>query len=158
MLAELAFYGSLAGAAVYATWHDEELRWIGLALVLSFLLSNLVWANGTQQDRAGVYTMTEIVVLAAAGQAWRKEGRWALVALVAVCVLSICANIAYASVPPSDRTGDLHKTITNATFFLECLLVAGLGVADGIRSGRFRHWSADSGRNPEAYVRRDVEP
>lgn len=139
----LFLYGSLAVLALWASWHEMDLRWIGLALVFSFIVSNLTWLFGTIDNRAGAYTMCEILVALAAYMAWEDQRSRALPLLGMICAVSISANIALSlHQHPIWAQIHTHEVITNLCFALECLTTAGMGIAHGIGTGRFHLWSA----------------
>lgn len=154
MIAALAFYGCLAGAALYATWHNRELRMIGLALVMGFTVSNFAWSMLPAHERPGIYTMVEMFVILWAYLAWIERKSAFLVGIVCASIVSICANIAFAlqlepgaSVPLELRR--IHVIATNACFVVECLLTIWLGVSDGVRGGRLYRWAHLRGHRVE---------
>lgn len=144
MLLALAFYGALAALAVWATWSDD--MWLlGAALMLGFIVSNVVWFAAPVSWRPGPYSSIEVLIAAAAFGALDKAGgctrRFAgLVMILGVNIVSICANVALVfNTPPNMRQVWLHEVTTNVCFAVECLLAVGVGVAHGYRTGRF-HW------------------
>lgn len=137
-------YGALAITAFWATWRDEDLRWIGVWLVGGWALSNMVAELAPVTYRPGPYTLIEMMVATAAYCAWgihrKHRYAWALVAIVIFNTASIALNIAFAwSFPPEWRQIHVFEVGTNLCFAAECLLATGVGVADGYRTGRF-HW------------------
>ena len=161
MIGLLVFYGSLTALAVWATWRDENLRWIGVALLTSWAASNFTWFLLSVVSRPAIYTMTEMFVMVSAYMAWemRRPGPKSdqlLLALIAVSTLSTMANVALARVgKPTFAQIHLHELATNICFALECLIVAGVGVADGYRTGRFARWGSArrSAAQPDAASR-----
>lgn len=139
------FYGLLAALAMWATWHDEDLRWIGLWLVFGWLLSNLLFFSVPVIHRPGPYTFIEMMVALSAYCAWgvhagRRYSK-ALVAIVVTNLVSIGFNIGFASsFPPVYRQIHLFEIGTNICFGIECVLAFGSGIADGYRIGRFYRW------------------
>src|SRR5687768_3754140 len=94
----IVFYGALAALAVWATWKDEDLRWIGWMLAGGFVLSNILYFTAPVTARPGPYTLIEILVALAAYCAWGATGYRVLVALVAVNLASVGLNVAFAAV------------------------------------------------------------
>lgn len=142
----LAFYGAFAVSAFCATFRDPDLVWVGGWLVGSYLISNLLWIAqhygfATNSDKPGIYTMLEVLIAVATYCAWGRYRCLALVALVGVNALSICANIAFASIMmPNPRQVFAWELTTNICFALECILATVSGVTHGSRAGRFAHW------------------
>lgn len=143
-IATTAFYAALALLAFFATKWDRRLFWIGSWLVLGFLISNGTWwalHRGwiAPSDKAGIFSIVEIMVLTAVVGAWREHRAPALVAIALVNIASILANIGLASISnPVRHDLQLHETITNIFFAVECLLASFLGVQHGQRRvGRF---------------------
>lgn len=141
MIQPFVFYGLLALAALLATRYDGELRLIGVWLVIGWAISNLLDWYAPPTLRPGPYTLIEMMVALAAYCAWGVHGYRALVLIVIVNIASICANVAFAlNFPPSPQQIYLFAVTTNATFALECVLAAGVGIAHGRRTGHFLHW------------------
>jgi hypothetical protein len=141
----IAFYGALAGVALWATWHDIHLRTIGAVLIIDWLISNAAWFSGDSQTRAGVYTMLEILVSASAyiAFAFCKSAvtRWTLIGVVTVSVFSCGCNIVFASIiAPVPFQKYIYDVATNLCFAAECLLATGAGIHDGLGIGRLDHW------------------
>ncbi len=126
----LAFFSALICIALWATWRDADLRAVGCALVISWLLSIGLWLTNNLEDRAAVYTMGEVITITAAGLALRDKYRLWLVALACINVASICFNVALA-IKGTGRPEyvNLHGDATNIIFGLECLaaFLAGVG-------------------------------
>lgn len=141
MLRELliiAFYGSLALGALWATRHDQDLIWVGGWLVAGWAMSNFIWALGDPSAKPGPYSLIEAMVALAAVVAFDRHRYRALLIIVSLNILSICANLAFASIIKADeRQVFLHAVTTNLIFAAECLLAIGIGVAHGHRIGRF---------------------
>jgi len=135
----LLLYGGLAFMAVLATIRDEDLRWIGLWLLAGFALSNFLHARVNVTDLPGPYSLIEFMVLVAVGVAWDNHRKyWALLVLAGINILSICINIGFGTTfPPSKQQIYLFELTTNICFAAECLLAIGVGLADGLRNGRF---------------------
>lgn len=138
----LAVYGALALLALWATWSETDLRWIGVALCFSFIASNAVWYLDAPASRAGVYTMCEIFVALAAYMAWEDLRFRMLAVLGMTAAVSICANIVFAwQVQPIWTQIHRHELITNACFAVECIVTFGMGVWHGVGAGRFDRWT-----------------
>lgn len=153
----LIFFGTLALLAVWATRGDEDLRWIGVCLFIGYALSNALHATMPVSAMPGPYSLIEILVLLATSIAWDAHRNcwplfrirgveimrcWPLLVLGGVNILSICINIAFASLSPATlRQIFVFELTTNICFMVECLLATGAGVANGLRIGRFRRLS-----------------
>lgn len=134
----LLFYGSLALFAMWATWRDFHLRWVGAWLVAGFVLSNALFFTVPIEHRVGPYSFIEVMVAVTTMSAWTEHRYRALIALVAFNLASIGANIAFAVYfPPSRQQIFLWEVTTNICFAAECLIAAGVGIAHGYRTGRF---------------------
>lgn len=139
MILALAFYGSLACGALWTTWHDIHLRTVGAMLCTSYLVSNASYFGGSIGDRPGIYTMLEIMVAGSAYLAhlFCPSVRLMFILIVAVSVLSICANVAFASIMEPVKVQQYIYTIaTNACFASECLLT----IWAGVRHGQLYHF------------------
>lgn len=133
-----AFYGTLAAFALWACWADRDLRWLAFTLAGSFTASNAVWFLGTTEMRPTVYSLCEVVILIFAFLAWRTTGYRALIALVVVSILSIGANIGFASITePRLENINTYEVLTNICYAAECVIAFGTGIADGLRTNRF---------------------
>lgn len=155
----LAFYGSMAGLALWATWHESDLRWIGAAICFNFLASNAVWLFGPIASRSGVYTMCEILVALAAYMAWEDLRYRALPLLGMIAAISICANIVFAMQnEPIWTQIHTHEVITNICFTLECVVTFGMGVWHGARAGRFDRWSGHRHASGQSHGLGNREP
>lgn len=134
----ILFYGALAGVALWATCRDLDLGWVGVWLFLGFIGSNVMFATMPVRDLPGPYTFIEVMVAVAAVAAWTCLRYRALIAVVAVDLISIGFNVVYAlNRPPTPYQDWFWVVATNACFATECLIVAGLGIAHGYRTGRF---------------------
>lgn len=138
------FYASLAALAAWTTWRDEDLRWLGGALILSFVVSNFVfWLEQfdliDRSVRPGIYSILEVLVATAAYCSWCPAPvRRCLIGVVVAAVVSICANVGYASIlEPTWRQISTWEWITNLCFAAECLLATVVGIHHGLRAGRF---------------------
>lgn len=149
----LVFFGLLAILAAWSTWHDEDLRWVGLWLLGGFGFSNILHANFPVTALPGPYSLIEIMVLLAAAIAWDLRRYWPLLVIGGVNVLSICFNIAFAAhSSPGVRQIFLFELTTNLCFTAECLLAIGTGIYDGLRSGRLAGLSLVRRRNLAPHV------
>lgn len=147
-----ALYGGAALLSLALSWHDRPVRSVSLALLASFVVSNLVWFFGQVSDRPGVYTALQMWITTRAWLAWveckhkepcsRAEALM-LLAVVGLSVVYISVNVAF-TLTFAGQTSQLrqHEITTNLLYLAQCLLVAGVGVWDGARFDRFRHWPA----------------
>lgn len=134
----LAFYGSLAGLALWATWHDFDLLAVGVALAFCFVISNIIGLTVAVANQPGPYSAIQILIAAMAVQAWGEHRSRKLIALVCVSLASVGANIAFVlNFPPDQRQIFLWELTTNMCFAGECLLASWMGIAHGYRVGRF---------------------
>jgi hypothetical protein len=138
----LLLYGGMASLALWATWRDRCLFWVAFWIGVSFVVSNsLWWAGVPASDRPGIYTMLEVLISVAAVCAWERKQRYVLVAVVCAAALSVCANIAFASISvPTLRHIHAWEWTTNLCFAAECLLTSWGGISYGYESGRFVRW------------------
>lgn len=125
------FYAGLAVAACAASWRNEELRPVGLAVVASWAVSNAAHWWITPMERPAAYTVAEAMVLSMAFLAHVCGGSRLLVAVVATCVVSIGLNL-YAT--QYDEVGRSWEIATNVCFAVECLLIGSAGLYDRTRS------------------------
>ncbi len=139
MILALAFYGALTALAVWATWKDEDLRWIGWMLAAGFFVSNILFFTAPVMAWPGPYTTIETLVALATYCAWRLLGYRLLIVLVAfnLTSLGITVNFAAAGLDPSRYEIMVFVVGTNICFTVECLLTLGVGIAHGYRTGRF---------------------
>jgi hypothetical protein len=140
--APLLLYGGLASLAVWATWHDRCLFWVGFWIAGSFLTSNALWWFGIPAtDRPGIYSMLEVLISVATVCAWDDKQRRILLFLVGMSAVSVCANIVFASIAhPTWRHIHVWEWTTNLCFTAECLLASWGGISHGYESGRFVYW------------------
>lgn len=140
MVAYLVLYGSMAALAIWATYWDEDLRWVGFWLGTGCIVSNIFYFSAPLTARPGPYTLIEIMVALAAYCAWASREYRALIAVVAINLLSIMFNIWFAAIGahPNKYQGEVFVVGTNLCFAAECFLTLGIGVAHGYRIGRFR--------------------
>lgn len=156
----LAFFGALASLAVWATWADEDLRWVGLMLAIGFGLSNAMFFAGVPvQVWPGPYTMIEVLVALTAYVAWGSTGYRALIVLVGFNLASVGANLVFAAQGfyPSRWEMLVFVVATNVCFMAECLLALGVGIAHGYRVGRFNWRFPFPGRTLQPDVAREGE-
>lgn len=155
----LAFYGSLALLALWATWRDFDLRWIGAWLVAGYVLSNALFFTVAVAHRVGPYSFIEVMVAVTAMSAWTEHRYRALIGIVVFNLASIGANIAFAvHFPPSQRQIFLWEVTTNICFAAECLIATGVGIAHGYRTGRFSRRLRDSGIDAQPDAAREGKP
>lgn len=152
MIAALTlFYASAVGAALWLSWPDEDLRFVGLALLFSFIISNLLWWLAPAASRPGVYSMLELLIVLSAALAYGQRREWGLAGVVVAAIGSIAANIGFASLSkPSIEHIRTYETVTNVAFLIECSLCAWVGGLNSVRIGRFSRLF-DRGR-------RDIKP
>lgn len=134
------FFLTLAALAVWATWWDEDLRWVGGWLALGNIMSHGLYFAAPVTAWPGPYTLIEMLVALAAYCAWGATGYRALTVLVAFNLASIGVNLnfALAGEAPSAREVYIFVLLTNICFTVECLLALGVGIAHGFSRGRFR--------------------
>ena len=138
MVLVMLFYGCLAALALWATWRDFDLRWVGIWLVAGYIITNIMFFTVKVETMVGPYTFIEVMVAIAAMSAWIEHRYNALVLLVAINLVSIGANVAFAAnFPPDERQIFLWELTTNICFAAECLIAAGVGVHHGYCTGRF---------------------
>lgn len=139
MIVALVFYGTLAVLALWATWRDEDLRWIGWMLAVGYGLSNILFFMVPVAAWPGPYTMIEILVALFAYCAWGATGYRALIVLVVFNLVSVGINVNFAAAgfEPSQYETMVFVVGTNICFAAECLLTLGVGIAHGYRTGRF---------------------
>lgn len=137
-----SFYGALTALAVWATWKDEDLRWIGWMLAAGFCLSNILFFSVPIIAWPGPYTMIEVLIALTAYCAWGATGYRLLIVLVAfnLASLGITVNFAAAGFEPTGQDITVFVVGTNLCFTVECLLALSVGIAHGYRTGRFRRW------------------
>lgn len=146
----LVVFSALAMFALWANWHDTALRDVGIAVVLSFTLSNACFFGGIDiRYRPGIYTVIEMAVAVATYVAFIMSGQRLLFGVIIAALLSIAANISFAhsvgnSIPALNQL-HLWELLTNLCFAAECIFAGAAGVAHGAQRGRFRNW-LDRGR------------
>lgn len=157
----LAFvlYGALAALAVWATWKDEDLRWIGWMLAASFCVSNALYFTQPLTAWPGPYTLAEMLIALAAYCAWAVTRYRLLVALVVLNLASIGINLNFAAsgLAPSRHEIFVFVVGTNICFAVECLLTLGVGIAHGYRTGRFNRRFPFRRRAPQPNAAREGE-
>lgn len=148
-------FAALAIGALLSTRHDDDLRFVGIMLIVNLAISNIViYATHDPQARAGVFTLAEIMVAVTAYVAFAVgPDRRLLIAVVAVCVLSGCATVAYAMLAsPSRGQVNFWHLITNGCFATNCLLTAATGRLDAVGVDRFWPWGSGARRPVEPHV------
>ena len=159
MILAMLFYGGLAAIALWATWRDFDLRWVGLWLVAGYVITNVMYFTVTVETMVGPYTFIEVMVAIAAMSAWTEHRYSALVLLVAINLASIGANVAFAAnFPPNVRQIFLWELTTNICFAAECLIAAGVGVSHGYRTGRFTRRLRPGGNHAQPDAARESPP
>jgi hypothetical protein len=137
-LLALAVFGSLALLALWATWHDYDLRPLGIILAAGFATSNILHATVSLESLPGPYSFVEVLIAVAAFYGWAIHRMKRLIAIVALNLASIGVNIAFAlNFPPNQQQVFVWEVTTNAIFAGECLFAAWVGIAHGYRTGRF---------------------
>lgn len=152
-------FAAFAAGAVWSTWADDDLRWIGIWLATSYGAANWMHGNMHPTNLPGPYAMIEVMILLAAGVAWDSHRQyWWLVLLGGINILSICACIAFASqFPILPRHIFIFELTTNLAFAAECLLAIGAGIADGYRTGRFNRLPFGGRRSVAPHIARIPE-
>jgi hypothetical protein len=138
----LGFFLPLVLTALTVSWHNPDIRNIGIALVVSWAASNATAIWLPFDYRIIVYPVLEVVVGLAAAGGWLVmrfapggsrggEGQLFAIAIVAFAALSVAACINYALLTTPGH-GDKYEFVllTNLCFAAECLLVGGWGVRD----------------------------
>jgi hypothetical protein len=129
MLLALAFYGGLAGLALVATWRTHELRWLGAALVLGYLLSNAAHFYLPFEERPALFTVIEIGISLAAFIGRSLGAPRGTVLVISISALSVTANIAISLYSePSHSQINVWEGITNLCYIGECLVTASTGI------------------------------
>jgi hypothetical protein len=128
-------YLAFACAAFAMTWGssepDADLRLVGAALAVSWLLSN-AWSvtmpKAPHELKATLYTVIEIAVALTAMGVTLHRLCWLMIAVVSVAAFSCSANVIYAITPsPAWSQTHLHEVSTNICFALECVLAVWAG-------------------------------
>ena len=138
----LGLFLPLVLTALSVSWHNPDIRNIGLALVLSWAVSNATALWLPFDYRMVIYPVLEVVIGLAAAGAWLVmrfapessrggEGQLFAMALVGFAALSTAACVNY-SLQTAPGFGDkyLFVLLTNICFTAECLLTATWGVRD----------------------------
>jgi hypothetical protein len=131
------FYGALALATAVLGWKNADVRPVGLALVASWLgsMASVMWLSPVEQPQA--YTICETAVLSMAFFAHVMGAGRAMVAIVAVSMVSIGLNLYMSATDALTRTQVYSwHFAANICFATECLLVAVPALYDRARSGR----------------------
>lgn len=138
-------FAALAIAACAAAWRDFELRPVGIAIVGSWAASNAAHYWIAPLERPAAYTVAEAMVLSMAFLAHVCGASRLLVALVAVCVVSIGLNV-HMTMHLRPTLAQIHswELATNLCFSVECSLVICAGLHerlhrtfDRVAHGRF---------------------
>lgn len=129
------FYAGLAVAACAASWRNEALQPVGVAIVASWTASNAAHWWLPALERPAAYTVAEAMVLSMAFLAHVCGGSKWLVALVAVCTLSIGMNVYATYLGEMNRAQSYAwELATNVCFATECILVITSGFYDRARA------------------------
>ena len=157
-------YGALALIALWATWRDTDLVWIGVFLIGGWAVSNLADWYLPIERQPGPYAVIELLIVYVTSLAYMAElrrgrRRWPLLLLGGAAIVSVIATAAFTTqYPPSGRQVYLWKLTTNLCFAAECLFATTTGVIDGYRTGRFASLSRRGGRNLAADAARRERP
>lgn len=117
-------YGLLVALTAWATRRDETLQSVGWALAVSWLISNSAHWWVSPVDRPQAYTIGEAAVLSMAFFSHVLGGSRAMIALVAVSVLSIACNFYVATFDVlTHQQTYTWELATNLLFIVENLLV-----------------------------------
>lgn len=140
-------YAGLAAIALAASWRDFDLRPVGIAVAISCAASNASHYWLSQPERPAAYTVAEALVLSMAFLSHVCGASRMLVALVAVCIVSIGLNVHMTTIErATDAQINLWELQTNLCFGVECLLVIASGLHERLR--RPRTWHTDGRARP----------
>lgn len=134
------FYAVVAGVTLWASWADHAVRPVGYALVFSYLASNAAHMWLAPVERPQAYTVCEAAVMSMAFFAHVMGASRAMVAVVAVSVVSVALNYYVSTFDIMTRAQTVTwEVATNLCYLLECLLVTSAMIYD--QSGA-RDWLA----------------
>lgn len=138
-LAAIAFYGALTALAVWATWKEPNLCWLGCSLAFGFGFSNFLYFTTPIEIRPGPYTFIEVIVAVCAYLALESLRYQVLIYVIVVNIISTGINIYFASLGAEPSKWHCHAfgLGTNICFAAECLLATSAGVKHGYSTGRF---------------------
>ena len=138
----LGLFLPLVLTALTVSWHNHDIRNIGLALLLSWGVSNATAIWLPFDFRPVIYPVLEVLIGLLAAGAWlvmrftpeksrSGEGQLFSMAIVLCALVSVAACVNY-SLQTSPVRGDryLFVLVTNVAFAFECLFVAGWGIRD----------------------------
>jgi hypothetical protein len=140
-------YMMLAAGACAHTWNSKVhgLRFVGLALVLGWALSNIAWffapppVKGIYDLNAmnlqvTLYTVIEIGVAVCALGVWLERSSAVMIRIVWACTISTMVNVwllmetTLSSAPgPMWWQLNMHEIGTNGCFIVECVLAMWAG-------------------------------
>lgn len=143
-------YGLLVGVTLWTSWKNEVVQAVGWALLVSWAGSNAAhWWVGPM-DRPQAYSVCEVAVLSMAFFSHVLGASRAMVALVAVSMVSIGINFYVSSFDALTREQtNLWEMASNVCFVIENLLVIVPMAYDRSRDRLPRGWfrSALHGRS-----------
>lgn len=144
----LGLFLPLVLTALTVSWHNHDIRNIGLALVLAWGVSNATAIWLPFEYRPIIYPVLQVIIGLMAAGAWlvmrltpgeSRGGEGQILAmLVVVCALGNTAASINYSLRSAPGYGDryLFVLVTNLTFASQCLLVTWWGVRDAFVRAR----------------------
>lgn len=137
---ETAFYGSLAGFALWATWRVDGVRQVGVTLALCWAASNLAFWFVPIEYRTAVNPIIDVMFILAAAKAGMETKSRVPLVLITLSVLAIVINTAFSMSAARDWSQlHLYEVSLNLIFVLQCLVTSGWGIADADWVDRFRN-------------------
>lgn len=137
-------YGLLVGVTLWTCWRDEITQAVGWALLVSWVGSNLAHWFLPVLDQPQAYTVAETAVLSMAFFSHVLGASRAMVALVAVSMVSIGANFYVSSFDTLTKPQIVAwEVFSNACFVVENLLVIVPMIYDRVcrsHPGAARRW------------------
>lgn len=136
----LLLFGGLCTAALASVWRDEKLIALGGAVVLEFLLSNVVmWAflhgHLAFEERVVSSVAVDALIASLAFLAWMLgAGRWCMAVLVGITVFSVCAHVGvlFIDAPTKAQRND-WTLLVNLCYATKCVLITTIGLLNRAR-------------------------
>jgi len=120
----LLAYGALVGITLWSCWRNEVMQAVGWALLFSWVSSIAAHYLVPVMDQPQAYTVCETAVLSMAFFSHVLGAGRAMIALVAVSMVSIGANFYVSSFDTLTRSQiNAWELATNTCFVIENLLV-----------------------------------
>ncbi len=140
MIGLLIFYLSLGMIASLATWRDHSRRHLGITILATCVISNVLFFTMPPPIRPAVQPIFDVVIIGAAvAAAWPRRGI-DIPIVIALASLSACASLAHGIV---HNGFGLWELTTNILYALQCATVSAKGVRDATsyanRHGLVRH-------------------